>query len=89
MLSQWAHSEGKGVLVDLRNDHSAGSTRTNYLVQSPDFSIPVVLLWNTSSNSRVKAAISMLQSMPAVKCIQTGESSLGANDSRHDCFAGY
>ena len=89
ILSQWAHDEGKGVLIDLRSNHNAGSTCTNYLVEGPAFSIPVVLLWNTASNSRVQSLIGMVQSMPAVTCTQKGESRLGANNSRQDCFAGY
>jgi hypothetical protein len=89
MLTQWAQGERNGVLLDLRGDHRTGSTRTDYLVESPSFSIPVVLLWNTASSSRVQSLVNMLQSVPSVKCMQTSESRLGANGARQDCFAGY
>jgi hypothetical protein len=66
MLSTWAQQQRHGVVIDL-SSHSTEVFRTDYLLQKPnDFSIPVVVMWDRSSQYRVASIKSIIAGVPSV-----------------------
>jgi len=63
---------------------SESGQRADYIVQrAGEFSIPVVFLWDRSSQVRATAFIGVMHSLQAVECKHTGSYS---GNGQQDCF---
>ncbi len=66
-LSEWAKTQDKGVILDLRSNHSGTSTREEYRLENGNqFSVPVVFVWNAASALRAKRFTSILNDLPGI-----------------------
>lgn len=66
-LTDWAKNQNKGLILDLRSNHSGASTREEYNLATGDqFSVPVVLVWNATSALRAKRFTAILNDLPGI-----------------------
>jgi hypothetical protein len=66
-LIDWAKKQNKGVILDLRSNHSGVSTREEFRLATVDqVSVPVVLVWNATSALRAKRFTAILNDLPGV-----------------------
>ena len=84
MLSGWAKQQGRGVLIDLSSHNGEEAYRADYVLQKPDdFSIPVVLMWDNASASRVVLLKEVLDDVPSISLSCTsGNDPLGITHQR-------
>jgi hypothetical protein len=67
LLTAWAQQQRNGVVIDLSSHASFNTNRTNYAIKkNNDFSIPVVIVWDEASASRVALLRSMAEGLPSV-----------------------
>jgi len=84
LLGEWSKQAEKGVVIDLRSPKSESGQRADYILQrTGEFSIPVVFLWDRSSEARAAAFIGVMRSLQAVECKHTGSYS---GNGQQDCF---
>jgi hypothetical protein len=78
ILSAWAQQQRHGVIIDLCS-HTGGEThRSDYVLQKQgNFSIPVVVMWDGASASRVAELKNIVQDMPSItlSCTSNNDSS--------------
>ena len=84
LLGAWAKQDEKGVVIDLRSNKGEDALRADYtLERTGEFSIPVVFLWDRSSQTRAAAFISVMHSLQSIQCKHTGSYS---GNGQQDCF---
>ncbi|WP_222539201.1 hypothetical protein [Pedobacter polysacchareus] len=70
-LTQWAKTENKGVMIDLRSDRQQQGNRVDYnLEKEHSFSIPVIILSDAKSAIRAKGFTQLLNSLPGVTSVK-------------------
>jgi len=83
LLAEWARQEEKGVVIDLRSRAAETGHRTDFTLERPgEFSIPVIFLWDRSSEARAAAFIDIMHSVPAIQCRRSS----GNANGQQDCF---
>ena len=73
LLGQWSKQDGKGVVIDLRGNGGNTGHRADYILErAGEFSIPVIFLWDRSSEARAAAFIDIMRSEPSIQCRRMG-----------------
>lgn len=86
LLTQWAQQEGKGLMLDLRNNSNAEGQRSDYVVEGTSFALPVVILSDRRSAQRIPSFLDLVKALPGLKIRHIADSEL-SNGVRHDCFS--
>ena len=69
LLTEWAKQSRSTVVLDLRANTVQMGSRADYsLEKDGEFSIPVILLWDASSEARAATFARLLQTVPGVEC---------------------
>ena len=68
MITSWARQAKQGVVIDLSSHSGLTTHRTDYMLESPnEFSVPVVVMWDQASVSRMATLQSLVQELPSMK----------------------
>ena len=68
MITSWARQAKQGVVIDLSSHSGLTTHRTDYVLESPNgFSVPVVVMWDQASVSRMTTLQSLVQELPPMK----------------------
>ncbi len=66
-LAQWAKTQNRGVLIDLRSNGAQGGSREEYRLEKDNqFSVPVVLMWDAPSALRALSYTAVLKDLPGI-----------------------
>jgi hypothetical protein len=85
LLSAWSSRPDKGIVIDLRLPNGGSGHRVDYtLERTGSFSIPVVFLYDHSSEARAASLAELLHSIPSIQCSRNGSYS---SNGRQDCFS--
>jgi len=68
LISSWAHSQQRGVAIDLSAHNGAAIHRSDFVLKrAGDFTIPVVVIWDAAAAPRLATLRSLADDLPAIQ----------------------